>query len=385
MKFVYLSPHFPPNYYLFLVHLRNMGVTVLGVADEPYEMLRPELKESLVEYYRVPDMQNYDELLRALGYFTHRYGKLDRLDSHNEYWLETEARLRTDFNIDGLKVADLPPVKRKSEMKKMFARAGVAATRGRLIRKPEDAREFVQEVGFPVIVKPDIGVGASRTYKLHNPAELEEFLARSLEDYIVEEFIAGEMETFDGLTDKDGRVVFYTSHKYSEGIMEVVLSDNDTYYYSQRDIPSDVEHAGRRIVKAYDLRERFFHFEFFRTPDNQLIALEVNMRPPGGLTTDMFNYANNIDIYHEWANVVVNNRFDEQFHWPYHCAYVGRKWSKNYAHTHDEIMARWHDYIVQHEPISGVFSRALGDYGYLVRSPNLDEILAMATFIQAKQ
>ncbi len=385
MKFVYLSPHFPPNYYLFLTHLRNMGVTVLGVADESYDLLRPELKQTLVEYYRVPDMQNYEEMLRALGYFTHRYGKIDRLDSHNEYWLETEARLRTDFNIPGIKVPDLPPVKRKSEMKKMFARAGVASTRGRLILKQDDAREFVEEVGYPVIVKPDIGVGASRTYKLHNRAELEEFLARSLENYIIEEFISGVMETFDGLTDKDGRVVFYTSHKYSEGIMEVVLSDNDTYYYSQRDIPADLEAAGRRIIKAYDLCERFFHFEFFRTPENKLIALEVNMRPPGGLTTDMMNYANNIDIYHEWANVVVNNRFEEQFHWPYHCVYVGRKWSKNYCHTHEEVMAQWGDYIVQHEPISGVFSRALGDYGYLARSPKLDDILAIATYIQEKR
>jgi len=57
----------------------------------------------LTEYYKVNDMHSYDELLRALGYFTHHYGKLDRIDSLNEYWLETEAELRTDFNIPGLK------------------------------------------------------------------------------------------------------------------------------------------------------------------------------------------------------------------------------------------------------------------------------------------
>jgi len=67
MNFIYLSPHFPPNYYLFSANLHQLGVIVLGLADEPYELLRPELKASLTEYYRVNDMHNYDEMLRALG------------------------------------------------------------------------------------------------------------------------------------------------------------------------------------------------------------------------------------------------------------------------------------------------------------------------------
>jgi len=41
------------------------------------------------------------------------------------------------------------------------------------------------------------------------------------------------------------------------------------------------------------------------------------MRPPGGMTTDMFNYANDIDIYREWAHVVVYNRFTAQYTRPY--------------------------------------------------------------------
>ena len=81
---------------------------MLGLADEPYETLRAELKDALTEYYRVNDVHQYDELLRALGYFTHHYGKIDRLDSLNEYWLETEAQLRTDFNLFGLKTEDMP-------------------------------------------------------------------------------------------------------------------------------------------------------------------------------------------------------------------------------------------------------------------------------------
>ena len=80
MNFIFLSPHFPPNYFQFCVHLRSLGVNVLGLSDEYYQQLRPELRNALVEYYRVNDMHNYDELLRACGYFTHRYGKIDRIE-----------------------------------------------------------------------------------------------------------------------------------------------------------------------------------------------------------------------------------------------------------------------------------------------------------------
>lgn len=383
MNFVYLSPHFPPNYYHFCVHLRNLGVNVLGLADEPYPMLRQELKDALTEYFRVSDMHSYDELLRACGYFTHRHGKLDRIDSQNEYWLETEARLRDDFNMFGLRVSDMPKIKRKSVMKQMFIKTGIPVARGKVVHTIAEARRLIKDTGFPVVAKPDIGVGAAKTYKIQNENELKEFFAQKpVTEYIMEEFIPGVICSFDGLTDHDGNIVFYTSHQYSQGIMETVINDDIIYYYSLREIPADLEDAGRKIAKAFDIKERFFHFEFFRTPSDQLVALEVNIRPPGGLTTDMFNYANDIDIYREWANVVVFNRFTAQFTRPYHCSYVGRKFNRAYAHTHDQILAAFGSRCIpHHESISGVFSAALGDYGYLVRSPDFNEIIDIAAFI----
>lgn len=386
MNFVFLSPHFPPNYYLFCVHLRRYGVNVLGLADEPYENLRPELREALSEYYRVYDLHDYDSLLRALGYFTHRYGKIQGIDSHNEYWLETEARLRTDFNIPGLNLKQIGKVKKKSKMKEMFIKAGVAVARGRVVSNLQQARQFVAEVGYPVVAKPDVGVGAAKTYKINGEEDLETFWRDKLPTpYLLEEFISGQIFTFDGLVDQNGQIVFYTSHAYSQGIMETVNEDRDIYYYSLRQIPSDLELAGRAIVSVYQLKARFFHFEFFRTPQGKLVALEVNMRPPGGLTTDMFNYANDTDVYQEWANVIANNRFEGRNDRPYHCAYVGRKYNKAYRHSHQEILRELGEALMHHEALSGIFSAALGNYGYLIRSPDFTEIERMAAFIQEKE
>ncbi len=386
MNVVILSPHFPPNYYNFCVQLHKLGVCVLGIADAPYESLRPELKDALVEYYKVDDMHNYDQILRACGYFTHRQGKIDRFESHNEYWLETDARIRTDFNIFGIKNDEIKNIRLKSRMKRRFEKAGVAVARGDIVTTLAQAKRFARDVSYPLVAKPDGGVGAAATFKIHSDQELEGFFAQKPDvDYLLEEFIAGPICTFDGLTDRDGNPVFYTSHEYSQGIMETVNDELDIYYYSLRHIPKDLEEAGRRTLKAFDVRERFFHFEFFRTlPDGQLVGLEVNMRPPGGLTMDMFNYANDIDLYKEWANVVVFNRFTSDYSRPYHCCYVGRRFRNSYCHAHEEILAAVGHLIPYHEPINSTFGTALGDYGYLVRSPDIKEIHAIANLILEK-
>lgn len=357
---------------------------MLGLADEPYDILSDSLKIALTEYYKVGNMHSYDELLRAMGFFTYKYGKIDRIDSLNEYWLESEAQLRTDFNIFGINNEQIQEVKRKSLMKEMFTKAGVPVARGRVVRTLEEAKSLIDETGYPVVAKPDIGVGAARTYKIHNPSELADFLATKPDiEYIMEEFVSGVIMSFDGLVDQDGKLVFYTSHQYSQGIMETVVNDDLVYYYSLRDIPKDLETAGRRVLKVFGIRERFFHFEFFRRhSDGKIVALEVNMRPPGGLTTDMFNYANDIDIYGEWAHVVVHNHFTSKTTRPYHCCYVGRKFNRGYAHSHSDILKRLGEKLCHHESISGVFSAALGNYGYLVRSPDLDEIYDMVKYIQ---
>ncbi len=384
MNFVFLSPHFPSNYYQFSVHLAHLGANVLGLADENYAALRPELRNALTEYFRVNDMHSYDELVRALGYFTHRYGKIDRLDSQNEYWLETEANLRTDFNIPGIKNDGIAKIKRKSMMKETYVKAGIPVARGKVVRTLTEAKKLIQLTGYPVVAKPDIGVGGANTYKIHNLAELENFFqTKPLVDYMMEEFVDGVICTFDGLADSSGNLVFYTAHQYSQGIMETVNNDGLIYYYSLRDIPADLDEAGKKTLKAFDVRERFFHFEFFRrSQDQKIVALEVNIRPPGGLTTDMFNYANDIDIYREWANIIVLNKFTAQYSRPYHCGYIGRKKNRMYAHSNEDIVHTFGEKIVHHEPISGVFSAALGDYGYLVRSPILADVKEIANYIQ---
>ena len=126
-NFIFISPNFPTNYWQFCRELKNDGMNVLGIGDQPYDELKPELKDSLNEYYKVGSLENYDEVYRAVAFFIFKYGRIDWLESNNEYWLERDAALRTDFHItSGFQTEDMPRIKYKSKMKEYYQKAGIA-------------------------------------------------------------------------------------------------------------------------------------------------------------------------------------------------------------------------------------------------------------------
>jgi biotin carboxylase len=386
MNFILISPYFPANFYGFAVSLKAKGVNTLAIGEEPYEALSPELRAGLTEYYRVASLENYDQVHRACGFFTHKYGRIDRIESHNEHWLELDARLRVDFNVPGLTTADLKRMKYKSAMKSVFLEAGIKAAPGAVVLTAEDAIAFTRKHGFPVVVKPDNGVGASGTYKMNCVDELNAFLSKGLDTvYFIEAFVTGKIITFDGLTDQDGNIVFSSSLVYGQGIMETVNENMDIHYYIPRELPAQIVEAGEKSVMAFGLKERFFHLEYFLTADNEVYALEINVRPPGGLTVDMFNFANDINIFDEYANVVTENRFSAEVKRPYNCFYVGRKTAYNYLRSPEEVYHQFPEQIIYHNTIASIFSAAIGNYGFLVRTPDLQEGFEIAQIILEKQ
>lgn len=57
-NFVFISPNFPTNYWMFCRKLKNNGINVLGIGDQPYNELSQQLKDSLNEYYKVDSLEN---------------------------------------------------------------------------------------------------------------------------------------------------------------------------------------------------------------------------------------------------------------------------------------------------------------------------------------
>ncbi len=386
MNFVMISPHFPENYKNFAISLRREGVNVLGIGSEPYSYLDPQLRDALSEYFKVDNMEDYGQMLRAMAYLTFKHGKIDRIESHNEYWLEQDARLRTDFNVFGLKAETITDIRRKSRMKEIFRQAGVPVAEGAVVRTLDEAVRLADEIGYPVCVKPDSGMGATHTYRIADRDELTAFFqSKPPVDFILEEFIEGEINTFDGLTDQQGNVVFASSFRYG-GIMEMVIDQIDVFFHTERELALDLVELGQKSIAAFGLRERFFHLEFFRTPKGELVALELNVRPPGGMAMDMFNFSNDVSLYDQYARIVTSNRFDATIHRPYFCAFLGLR-DRGLAWRTKElpkILSDFRNQIVYHGPVPQVLSPAMADYAFLIRSPQLKEVETIAQDIMKR-
>lgn len=382
-NFIFISPNFPDNYWRFCRELKNDGFNVLGIGDAEYYNLSDETKASLTEYYKVSDLENYDEVFRAVAFFTFRYGKIDWLESNNEYWLESDARLRTDFNINsGFKTKDMPKVKYKSKMKKCYAKAGVKTARYCLATTIKKCEKFIAEVGYPVIVKPDNGVGANATYKLSNDNELANFFESKPDvKYIMEEFIKAEINSYDAIVNAEGEPVFETGNVTPKSLMDVVNNNDDSIFYIQKNLPDDVRDAGRRTLKAFGVKNRFVHFEFFRLTCDQyigkkgeVVALEVNMRPSGGISPDMMNYANSIDVYKVWADVLAFGKTDLTCGEKYYCAYAGRRDGKGYKFHEQEIVDKFGGNIKIISRVPKVLSGAMGDTMFIASFGNKKEL-----------
>lgn len=388
-NFVFISPNFPMTYWKFCRELRNNGIRVLGIGDSPYDDLMQELKDSLHEYYKVSSLENYDEVFRAVAFFTFKYGKIDWLESNNEYWLMQDAALRTEFNITtGPKNDDIDKIKYKSVMKKYYAKAGLPTARYHLVEGLEDALGFAHMVGYPVVVKPDNGVGANNTFKLTCDGDVEWFIREKDEAvYIMEEFVKGYVQTYDAIIGSQGQPLFESGNITPNSLMDIVNDNGDCIYFLVKDLPENILDAGHRTVEAFGVKSRFVHLEFFVLYEDQeglgkkgdVLGLEVNMRPSGGYTPDMYNYSQETDVYKIWADMVAfdwNTKGTGNHHY---CAYYGRRDFRRYKLDDYEVMMKYGDKMVMHGRIPEALSGAMANQMYVA---NFDTEAEMMQYYQ---
>ena len=376
MNFIFISPNFPQTYWNFCDRLRRRGVRVLGIGDASYDSLDPRLRESLEEYYRVDSLEDYDQVFRAVAYLSFRHGKIDWLESNNEYWLELDARLRTDFNITtGVSLKDIARFKSKATQKIYYAKGKVPTARQHQVSTREAALAFLEEVGYPVIVKPEVGVGAEATYKVRTEAELDAFFAaKPSVPYVMEEFVTGDIYSYDAICDSHGRPLFESSAHFPPSVMDIVNGNLDMPYYVLPEVPEQLRERGRATLKAFGVRSRFVHFEFFRLTKarkglgkvGDFVGLETNMRPAGGYTPDMMNFAHSTDVYTIWADMVTADKRllpeSGDDHW---CVYYGRRDNHSYVHSHEDVLSRYGSRIAMCDRIPAAIARDLEDQLYM--------------------
>lgn len=379
-QLLYISPEFPPNFQNFIRRLDEAGVEVFGIGEGDFYSLPEDIRKKL-RWYERGEIRHSHELIRIIERMKSACPHLNAdgsliVESHNEFWLNSEAIINEHWNLDGPRSDLLSVWKHKSKMKQKFQDAGMKCARGMHTGSGyESVLNFASEASYPMILKPDSGVGAGGVHKILNEDHLRHVLEHlAFDDYFAEEWVEGQMYTYDGLTDQEGRVIFESSLIYSDGIIEYVNEGADPSFYVSRVIPEPLRDMGTKIVDIFGIKRKFFHIEFFKVGD-EFLPVEVNCRAPGGPIIDMMNYSADCDLYRGYAEMIAGGTTDLPSQKRYYTGYIGRRDRKSYAHCHDSLIRHYGDAIINVQANPHVFREALADYFYIVRFSEEEDLL----------
>ncbi len=330
MKVVFISPHFPHEMPRFTRGLAEVGARVYGLGDVPLEQIPDETKRWLTDYIQVPSLGDEESVVRHSISALRRL-QPDRIECLWEVGVELAARLRAELGIPGLSPQDARDFRDKDRMKARLDKAGLRVPKHYRVLSLADLHHAIRYIGFPLIIKPIDGAGTRDTFKLTSEADLQSVLPaiQHVPEMIAEEFIEGEEFTFDTVC-IEGKPVFESIAQYHPNpLLSRTLEWISPAQIVLRDphIPAlaDAVAFGRDVLGVMGMQTGFTHMEWFRKPNGEVVFGEIAARAPGGRLVDQMNYANDFNVYREWARAVCWHTFEQVPQRRYHVAAVFKR------------------------------------------------------------
>jgi len=390
MNVIFIEPSFPYNQREFVRGLHAAGANVIGIGERPAAHLSGELKHWLGDYVQVRSVVHEPSLIEAVKLVQSKLW-VDRLEATVEAHIMAAAAAREATGIPGTSVKTAWLCRDKPAMKEALRNAGIPCAQSTRAETPADARDFAAAVGYPLIVKPPAGAGASGTYKVSDDEDLERVIRESGladgQEVAVEEFIEGHEGFIDTLT-IDGNVAHEFITHYYPNVLEamrkrwispqmVATNRIDAEGYGE------VRELTRKVIRILDIGTSATHMEWFFGPKGLKFS-EIGCRPPGVGQWDVYNAANEFDLYREWGSAIVRGAVEDRPSRRFAAGMIALRPERDghisgYSGT-DRIGRRYGDCIVAaHLPDPGTPTQPV-EAGYManawmrVRHPDYDEL-----------
>ena len=390
MNIIFIEPSFPYNQREFVRALAAVGANVIGVGERPREHLDNEVKNWLAEYVQVRSVVDEAALLAAVKAIQSKLW-VDRLEATVEAHIMAAARVRAAAGIPGTSTQTAFLCRDKPAMKDFLRQAGIPCAKSARVRSAAEAGECAQAGGVPISVNPPAGAGAAGTFQVHHSEDLERVIRESgLADGVtvaIEEFVEGHEGFLDTLT-INGEVAHDFITHYYPNVLEamrqrwispqmVVTNRMDAAGYEE------VKKLARRVIEALDIETSATHMEWFFGPKGLKFS-EIGCRPPGVGQWDVYNAANEFDLYFEWAHALAHGSTYSKPSRRYAAGMIALRPERDGTITGytgvDEINRKYSEYIVAaHLPEPGTPTQPVED-GYManawmrIRHPDYDTL-----------
>lgn len=390
MNVIFIEPAFPSNQREFVRALHAAGANVIGIGERPLDFLDDELKHWLGDYVRIDSVVNEASLLETVRAIQDRLW-VDRLEATIEAHIMAAARVREATGIPGTSSRTAWLCRDKPAMKEALRQAGIPCAQSTRAESAADARAFAASVGYPLIIKPPDGAGAAGTYRVTNDAELERVIGESGlgagVPVAIEEFIEGHEGYIDTIT-VDGMVAHEFITHYYPNVLEAMRErwiSPQMVTTNRIDAPgyAEVRAMTRDVIRIVGIGTSATHMEWFFGPKGLKFS-EIGCRPPGVGQWDVYNAANEFDIYYEWATAICHGRVTGRPSRRFAAGMIALRPDRDGHITGysglDEIGKRYGDCIVKaHLPDPGTPTQGV-EAGYManawmrVRHPDYDEL-----------
>lgn len=318
MLAVYITPYFTENAIIFMEHLSRIeGARLAVISQESQDVLPQSLRSRFAGHWRVADCLQTDQLLWAVEGLSKSLGKVERILAANEHIQVQVAEVRERLEIPGMDAATAAKFRDKNLMKKAFRAGGVACARSCAARNEHEAWAFVEQVGYPVCVKPVDGAATQSTFRVEDASAMRDVLrgsGPSVERPLqIEEFIVGQEHSFETVS-IDGKPLWHSLTHYIPGPLDVVRNPWIQYQVIlPREVDSkkydDIRKAGRQALKALGIQTGLSHMEWFRRNDGSIAINEVAARPPGVQIMPLINRAHDVNFFESWGRLMMFDEF----------------------------------------------------------------------------
>jgi biotin carboxylase len=319
MRAVYITPFFTENALIFLHHLSRIeDAQLFLVSQEPWEALPESLCRRLGGHWQVQNCLSAEQLRWAVEGLSKKHGRMERLLAANEQIQVQVAQVREWLGIAGMDAATALRFRDKNLMKETFRAAGVACARSCAVTEESQAWAFVEQVGYPLCVKPVDGAATQSTFRVENAESLRDVLRASgpcpERPLQIEEFIVAEEHSFETVM-LGGEPIWHSLTHYIPGPLEVVRNPWIQYQVIlPREIDTakydDIRASGVHALKALGMQNGLSHMEWFRRKDGSVAINEVAARPPGVQIMPLINRAHDVDFFTAWGRLMIFDEFD---------------------------------------------------------------------------
>lgn len=319
MLVVFVAPMFSPAASQMLeaaVLLPNARIAV--VSQQPLDVLDRRIAHKLVGHWRVDDVTSAGQLLNAVQSLQAQLGPVSRCFAAFEQSQLPLAHVRETLGIAGLSSEAANNFRDKGRMKDVLRAANVPVARHQLLTSHQSARQFVSQVGFPIVVKPPAGAGAIATTRIEDAAALDAFLRTYPQapdqPMLAEEFLRGTEHSIETVSVRGHAVWHSITHYYPTPlqVLENAWIQWGVVLPREVDEPQyhDIRTVNDRALSALGMHTGVSHCEWFRREDGSVAISEIAARPPGAQITTMISRAHDIDFVKDWMTLMVHGAFE---------------------------------------------------------------------------